>query len=142
MRRQADPEMFGIEPMALLSILEDVALTYTDFEDAITRFLNCGLPSEIEELIGVISTELNDRVLAWAVFLDWLVGALNQTKVAPRQVKRLLDHTLSVVQDDVKDEIHNRLSTCLPEVHEDRWGTLEDDPKTLDFNELIIRQNL
>jgi len=142
MRRRAEPDMFGIEPMALLSILEDVALTYTDFEDAITRFLNCGLPSEIEELIGVISTELNDRVLAWAVFLDWLVGALDQTKVAPRQVKRLLDHTLSEVQDDVKDEIHDRLSTCLPEVHEDRWGTLEDDPKTLDFNELIIRQNL
>jgi hypothetical protein len=142
MRRQADSEMIGIEPIALLAILEDVAMTYPDFEDAMTRFLNCGLPSEIESLIGVITDELSDRVLAWAVFLDWLIGALGQEKVAPRQVKRLLDHTLGSVHDESKNEIHDRLSACLPDIQEDRWGTLADDPKTLDFNELIIRQNI
>lgn len=142
MRRQADSEMIGIEPVALLAILEDVAMTYPDFEDAMTRFLNCGLPSEIESLIGVITDELSDRVLAWAVFLDWLIGALGQEKVAPRQVKRLLDHTLGSVHDESRDEIQDRLSACLPDIQEDRWGTLADNPKTLDFNELIIRQNI
>ncbi|CAM8656015.1 marine_srt_targ, marine proteobacterial sortase target protein [Oxalobacteraceae bacterium] len=142
MRRQADIEMLGIEPMALLAILEDIAMTYPDFEDAMTRLLNCGLPSEIESLIGVITDELTDRVLAWAVFLDWLIGALGQEKSAPRQVKRLLDHTLASIRDDSRDEIHDRLSACLPDIQEDRWGTLADDPKTLEFNELIIRQNI
>lgn len=142
MRRQADWEMLGIEPIALLAILEDVAMTYPNFEDAMTRFLNCGLPSEIEALIGVITDELADRVLAWAVFLDWLISALDQERIAPRQVKRLLDHTLANVRDDSRNEIHDRLSACLPEIQEDRWGTLEDDPKTIDFNELVIRQNI
>lgn len=90
----------------------------------------------------MITDELSDRVLAWAVFLDWLIGALGQEKVAPRQVKRLLDHTLGSVHDESKNEIHDRLSACLPDIQEDRWGTLADDPKTLDFNELIIRQNI
>jgi hypothetical protein len=134
--------MLGIEPMAVLAILEDIAMTYPDFEDAMTRLLNCGLPSEIELLIGVITDELSDRVLAWAVFLDWLIGALGQEKSAPRQVKRFLDHTLASVQDDSRDEIQDRLSACLPDIQEDRWGTLADDPKTLEFNELIIRQNI
>jgi Ca-activated chloride channel family protein len=142
MHRQVEPEMLGIEPIALLSILEDVAMTYSDFEDAMTRFLNCGLPSEIETLIGVIANELSDRVLAWAVFLDWLITALDQEKIAPRQVKRILEHTLSRVQDETRDAIHERLSACLPGIQEEQWGTLEDDPETLDFNELIIRQNI
>ncbi len=126
MRRQAAPEMLGIEPIALLSILEEVAMTYSDFEDAITRFLNCGLPSEIEALIEEIANKLSDRVLAWAAFLDWLITALGQEKIAPRQVKRLLDHTLACIQDGTKEEIHDRLSTCLPEIQEDRWGSLAD----------------
>lgn len=142
MRRQAEPEKLGIEPIALLSILEDVALTYADFEDAMTRFLNCGLPSEIEALLGVMTNELGDRVLAWAVFLDWLNTALHQEKTAPRQIKRLLDHTLSGMQDETRHEIHDRLSACLPEIQEDQWGATDDDAETLYFNEMIISRSI
>ncbi len=142
MRRQAEPEKLGIEPIALLSILEDVALTYADFEDAMTRFLNCGLPSEIEALIGVMTNELGDRVLAWAVFLDWLNTALHQEKTAPRQIKRLLDHTLSGMQDETRHEIHDRLSACLPEIQEDQWGATDDNAETLYFNEMIISRSI
>ncbi len=139
MRRQAEPEGLGIEPIALLSILEDVALTRPDFEDAMTRFLNCGLPSEIEALIDVISNELSDRVLAWAVFLDWLMTALTQEKTAPRQVNRLLDHTLAAMPEETRHAIHDRLSACLPEIQEDQWGTPEEDAETQDLGELITR---
>ena len=80
--------------------------------------------------------------MAWAIFLDWLVGALNQRQVAPRQVKRLLDHTLSVLTDDVREDIFENFHNLLPHVNNEYWGTIEKPSDTLDFNELIIRQNL
>ena len=139
---QEKHKLIGLEPIELLSILEEIALTNTDFEDAMTRLLNCGLPFEIEEIIGKISNKLSDRVLAWAIFLDWLVGALNQRQVAPRQVKRLLDHTLSVLPDEVREDIFENFHNLLPHVNNEYWGTIEKPSDTLDFNELIIRQNL
>ncbi len=139
MRRQTEPERLGIEPIALLAILDDVALTYADFEDAMTRFLNCGLPSEIEALLDVITNELGDRVLAWAVFLDWLMTALKQEKIAPRQVKRLLSHTLSGMQDETRHAIRGRLSACLPNIQQEQWGALEDDAETQDICTLITK---
>lgn len=142
MRRQPEPVSPGIEPMALLAILEDVALTYSDFEDAMTRFLNCGLPSEIESLIGSMANDLGDRVLAWAVFLDWLMTALDQEKAAPRQVKRLLDHTLAGIHDETRHAIHDRLSACLPDVQQDQWGQLDDDSGILDFGGIITQAKI
>lgn len=97
-----------------------MALTSSDFEDAMTRFLNCGLPSAIESLIGVMTNELGDRVLAWAVFLDWLMTALDQAKTTPRQVKRLLDHTLAGMHDETRHAIHDGLSAYLPDVQQDQ----------------------
>lgn len=142
MRRADEPDMLGMEPMALLSVLEDVSLSCTDFEDAMTRFLNCDLPSEIDDVIQSVADTLSDRVLAWAVFLEWLIKALNQYKLAPRQVKRLLDHTLSGVMDDVKDDIHRDLSKRLPGVTEGGWGTLASGDDELDFEALIARQSI
>jgi Ca-activated chloride channel family protein len=142
MRRADEPEMLGMEPMALLSVLEDVSLSCTDFEDAMTRFLNCDLPSEIDDVIQSVADALVDRVLAWAVFLEWLIKALNQYKVAPRQVKRLLDHTLSGVMDDVKDDIQRDLSKRLPGVTQGGWGTLASGDDELDFEALIARQSI
>jgi Ca-activated chloride channel family protein len=142
MRRADEPEMLGMEPMALLSVLEDVSLSHTDFEDAMTRFLNCDLPSEIDDVIQSVADALSDRVLAWAVFLEWLIKALNQHKVAPRQVKRLLDHTLSGVMDDVKDDIQRDLSKRLPGVTQGGWGTLASGGDELDFEALIARQSI
>jgi hypothetical protein len=139
---QEKHKLIGLEPIELLNILEEIALTNTDFEDAMTRLLNCGLPFEIEEIIGKISNKLSDRVLAWAIFLDWLVGALNQRQVAPRQVKRLLDHTLTVLPDEVREDIFENFHNLLPNVNNEYWGTIEKPSDTLDFNELIIRQNL
>jgi Ca-activated chloride channel family protein len=142
LRRTDEPEMLGMEPMALLSVLEDVALSTTDFEDAMTRFLNCDLPFEIDDVIQSVADTLSDRVLAWAVFLEWLIKALNQYKVAPRQVKRLLDHTLSGVMDDVKDDIQRELSKRLPGVTDDGWGMLATGDADLDFEALILRQSI
>ncbi len=142
MRRADEPEMLGMEPMALLSVLEDVSLLHTDFEDAMTRFLNCDLPSEIDDVIQSVADVLSDRVLAWAVFLEWLMKTLNQYKVAPRQVKRLLDHTLSGVMDDVKADIQRDLSKRLPGVKQDRWGMLAGGDDGLDFEALIARQSI
>jgi hypothetical protein len=142
MRRADEPDMLGMEPMALLSVLEDVSLSTTDFEDAMTRFLNCDLPSEIDDLIQSVADTLSDRVLAWAVFLEWLIKALNQYKVAPRQVKRLLDHTLSGVMDDVKADIQRDLSKRLPGVTLDGWGVLASGDDELDFEALIARQSI
>lgn len=142
LRRADEPEMLGMEPMALLSVLEDVALSTTDFEDAMTRFLNCDLPFEIDDVIQSVADTLSDRVLAWAVFLEWLIKALNQYKVAPRQVKRLLDHTLSGVMDDVKDDIQRELSKRLPGVTDDGWGMLATGDADLDFEALILRQSI
>jgi Ca-activated chloride channel family protein len=142
MHRTVEPEMLGMEPLALLSVLEDVSLSHTEFEDAMTRFLNCDLPSEIDDVIQSVADTLSDRVLAWAVFLEWLMKVLNQYKVAPRQLKRLLDHTLSGVMDDVKDDIQRDLSKRLPGVTEDSWGTLNEDDDGLDFEALIARQSI
>jgi hypothetical protein len=142
MRRADEPEMLGMEPMALLSVLEDVSLSCTDFEDAMTRFLNCDLPSEIDDVIQSVADALSDRVLAWAVFLEWLMKALNQYKVAPRQVKRLLDHTLSGVMDDVKDDIQRDLSKRLPGVTQGGWGMLGSGDDELDFEALIARRSI
>ena len=142
MRRADEPEMLGMEPMALLSVLEDVSMSTTDFEDAMTRFLNCDLPSEIDDLIQSVADALSDRVLAWAVFLEWLIKALNQHKATPRQVKRLLDHTLSGVMDDVKDDIQRDLSKRLPGVTQDGWGMLATGDDELDFEALILRQHI
>ena len=142
LRRADEPDMLGMEPMALLSVLEDVSLSCTDFEDAMTRFLNCDLPSEIDDLIQSVTDTLSDRVLAWAVFLEWLIKALNQYKVAPRQVKRLLDHTLSGVMDDVKADIQQDLSKRLPGVTEDGWGMLAAGDDEVDFEALIARQRI
>jgi Ca-activated chloride channel family protein len=142
MRRADEPEMLGMEPMALLSVLEDVSLSTTDFEEAMTRFLNCDLPSEIDDVIHSVADTLSDRVLAWAVFLEWLIKALNQHKVAPRQVKRLLDHTLSGVMDDVNADIQRDLSKRLPGVTLDGWGMLAPGDDELDFEALIARQSI
>jgi len=142
MRRADEPDMLGMEPLALLSVLEDMSLSCTDFEDAMTRFLNCDLPSEIDDVIQSVADTLSDRVLAWAVFLEWLIKALNQYKVAPRQVKRLLDHTLSGVMDDVKDDIQRDLSKRLPGVTEDGWGMLASGDDELDFEALVLRQSI
>jgi hypothetical protein len=142
MRRQVEPTLLGIEPIALLEILEDVSLAHADLEDAMTRFLNCGIPSEIEAIIEVIADRLSDRVLAWAVFLDWLIIALDQASVAPRQVMRLLNYTLSGLLDEQREAIHQRLNAELPEISEDHWGALGDDAAPLDIDVLIHRQNL
>jgi len=142
LRRADEPDMLGMEPMALLSVLEDVSLSCTDFEEAMTRFLNCDLPSEIDDLIQSVTDTLSDRVLAWAVFLEWLMKALNQYKAAPRQVKRLLDHTLSGVMDDVKADIQRDLRKRLPGVTEDGWGMLAAGDDEVDFEALIARQRI
>lgn len=142
MRRQANPEIVGIEPIAILAILEDVAMNYTDFEDAMTRFLNCGLPQEVELMVDTIASQLGDKVLAWAVFLDWLIVALDQAKVAPRQVKRLLSHTLYGISADADNDIRKLLSNRLPEIAEESWGSLADDTDALDIEALIARQNI
>ena len=142
MRRSADPEILGIEPIAILSILEEVSMTYTDLEDAMTRFLNCGLPPEIEHMIDTIASQLGDKVIAWALFLDWLIVALDQAKVAPRQAKRLLSHTLYGIPDETEKNIHKLLSMRLPHISEDSWGTLEDFTESLDIDALIARQNI
>ena len=142
LRRADEPDMLGMEPMALLGVLEDVSLSCTDFEDAMTRFLNCDLPSEIDDLIQSVTDTLSDRVLAWAVFLEWLMKALNQYKAAPRQVKRLLEHTLSGVMDDVKNDIQRDLRKRLPGVTEDGWGMLAAGDDEVDFEALIARQRI
>ncbi len=142
MRRSADPEILGIEPIAILSILEDVAMTYTDLEDAMTRFLNCGLPPEIEHMVDTIASQLGDKVLAWALFLDWLIVALDQAKVAPRQVKRLLSHTLYGFAEETEKDIRKLLSKRLPNISDESWGSLGDDVDTLDIDALIARQNI
>lgn len=142
MRRNADPEILGIEPIAILSILENVAMTYTDLEDAMTRFLNCGLPPEIEHMVDTIASQLGDKVLAWALFLDWLIVALNQAKVAPRQVKRLLSHTLYGFAEETEKDIRKLLSKRLPDISDESWGSLGDDVDTFDIDALIARQNI
>jgi Ca-activated chloride channel family protein len=142
MCRQVEPTLLGIEPIALLEILEDVSLVHADLEDAMTRFFNCGIPSEIEAIIEVIAERLSDRVLAWAVFLEWLIIALDQASVAPRQVMRLLNYTLSGLADEHREAIHQRLNAQLPEMSKDHWGALGDDAEPLDIELLIHRQNL
>ena len=141
MRRSADPEILGIEPIAVLSILEEISMTYTDLGDAMTRFLNCGLPPEIDHMIDMITSQLGDKVLAWSLFLDWLIVALDQAKVAPRQAKRLLSHTLYGIPDDTETNIHKLLSMRLPHISEESWGTLVDYADSIDIDVLIARQN-
>ena len=104
-------------------------------------FLGGFIPTCRAQTCAVADT-LSDRVLAWAVFLEWLMKALNQYKVAPRQLKRLLDHTLSGVMDDVKDDMQRDLNKRLPGVTQDGWGMLASGDDELDFEALVLRQSI
>jgi len=142
MRRHAIPDMLGTEPGALLEILSDVALQTNDLEDGLTRLMNCGLPSEIEQVIQRISDRLQDRVVAWAVFMDWLISALQVEANASRHAKRLLSASLQGLDDDVRDQIRSVLKNMLPDVTEDSWGTVGEDDDVFDVELLIARQRL
>jgi hypothetical protein len=142
MRRQAIPDMLGTEPGALLQILSDVALQTNDLADALTRLMNCGLPNEIEQVIQRLSDQLQDRVLAWGVFLDWLISALQVYADTSRHAKRLLSASLQGLDDDVRDEIRSVLKNMLPDVTEDSWGTVGEDDDVFDVELLIARQHI
>jgi Ca-activated chloride channel family protein len=142
MRRHAIPDMLGTEPGALLEILSDVALQTNDLADAMTRLMNCGLPTEIEQVIQRISDQLQDRVMAWGLFLDWLVSALQVEATTSRHAKRLLAASLQGLDDDVRDEIRSVLKNMLPDVTEDSWGTVGEDDDVFDIELLIARQRL
>jgi hypothetical protein len=142
MRRHAIPDMLGTEPGALLQILADVSLQTNDLADAMTRLMNCGLPHEIEQVIRRISDQLQDRVMAWGLFLDWLVSALQVEATTSRHAKRLLAASLQGLDDDVRDEIRAVLKNMLPDVTEDSWGTVGEDDDVFDVELLIARQRL
>jgi Ca-activated chloride channel family protein len=142
LRRQAIPDMLGTEPGALLQILSDVALQTNDLTDALTRLMNCGLPSEIEQVIQRLSDQLQDRVLAWGVFLDWLVSALQVEPDTSRHAKRLLSASLQGLDDDVRDQIRSVLKNMLPDVTEGSWGTVGEDDDVFDVELLIARQHI
>jgi Ca-activated chloride channel family protein len=142
MRRHVIPDMLGTEPSALLQILSDVALQTNDLEDGLTRLMNCGLPNEIEQVIRRISDRLQDRVVAWAVFMDWLISALRVEANTSRHAKRLLSASLHGLDDDVRDEIRSVLKNMLPDVTEDSWGTVGEDDDVFDVELLIARQRI
>jgi len=140
LRRSAIPEMLGTEPGALLEILSDVALQTNDLEDAVTRLMNCGLPGEIMQVLQRISDQLQDRVLAWAVFLDWLTATLQDEINVSRQAKRLLNASLQGLDDEVRDDIRGALRHLLPDVRPEAWGTLAEDDDSLQLDLLLQRQ--
>jgi hypothetical protein len=140
MRRHAIPDMLGTEPGALLLILDDVAMQYTDLEDASTRFMNCGLPSEIMQVIQRIADQLQDHTLAWAVFMDWLSIALQGDISISRQSKRLLNASMQGLDDETRDDIRAALKRLLPSVSPDAWGTLAEDDDSFQLDLLLQRQ--
>jgi hypothetical protein len=140
LRRSAIPEMLGTEPGALLEILSDVALQTNDLEDAVTRLMNCGLPGEIMQVLQRLSDQLQDRVLAWAVFLDWLTATLQDEINVSRQAKRLLNASLQGLDDEVRDDIRGALRHLLPDVRPEAWGTLAEDDDSLQLDLLLQRQ--
>ncbi len=142
LRRHAVADMLGTEPGALLDILSDVALQTNDLADAMTRLMNCGLPTEIEQVIRRISDHLQDRVMAWGLFLDWLVLVLQVEANTSRHAKRLLAASLQGLDDDVRDEIRSVLKNMLPDVTEDSWGTVGEDDDVFDVELLIARQRI
>ncbi len=140
MRRFDISDMLGAEPSSLLDILDDVAMQYTDLEDASTRFMNCGLPTEIMQVIQRIADQLQDHTLAWAVFMDWLLSALNARHSASRHAKRLLSTTLHGLDDDIRLGIHAALQRSLPDVRSDAWGSLSEDSDNFQLSLLLHRQ--
>jgi hypothetical protein len=104
--------------------------------------MNCGLPSEIEQVIQRLSDQLQDRVLAWGVFLDWLVSALQVEADTSRHAKRLLSASLQGLDDDVRDQIRSVLKNMLPDVTEGSWGTVGEDDDVFDVELLIARQHI
>jgi Ca-activated chloride channel homolog len=140
LRRSAIPEMLGTEPGALLEILSDVALQTNDLEDAVTRLMNCGLPGEIMQVLQRVSDQLQDRVLAWAVFLDWLTATLHDEISISRQAKRLLNASLQGLDDEVRDDIRAGLKRLLPDIRLEAWGTLAEDDDSLQLDLLLQRQ--
>ena len=140
LRRSAIPEMLGTEPGALLEILSDVALQTNELEDAVTRLMNCGLPGEIMQVLQRVSDQLQDRVLAWAVFLDWLTATLQDEINVSRQAKRLLNASLQGLDDEVRDDIRGALRHLLPDVRPEAWGTLAEDDDSLQLDLLLQRQ--
>lgn len=140
MRRADIPEMLGTEPSALLHILDDVAMQYTDLEDASTRFMNCGLPSEIMQVIQRIADQLQNHTLAWAVFMDWLSVVLHGDISVSRHSKRLLTASLQGLDDETRDEIRAALKRLLPSVSPDAWGTLSEEDDSFQLDVLLSRQ--
>jgi Ca-activated chloride channel family protein len=140
MRRHAIPDMLGTEPGALLEILSDVALQTNDLEDAVTRLMNCGLPGEIMQVLQRVSDQLQDRVLAWAVFLDWLTATLHDEISISRQAKRLLNASSQGLDDEVRDDIRAALRRLLPDIRLEAWGTLAEDDDSLQLDLLLQRQ--
>jgi hypothetical protein len=140
LRRHAIPDMLGTEPGALLHILDDVAMQYTDLEDASTRFMNCGLPSEIMQVIQRLADQLQNHTFAWAVFMDWLSVALQGDISISRHSKRLLNASMQGLDDETRDEIRAALKRLLPSVSPDAWGTLSDEDDSFQLDVLLSRQ--
>jgi len=140
MRRADIPEMLGTEPSALLHILDDVAMQYTDLEDASTRLMNCGLPSEIMQVIQRIADQLQNHTFAWAVFMDWLSVVLHGDISVSRHSKRLLNASMQGLDDETRDEIRAALKRLLPSVSPDAWGTLSDEDDSFQLDVLLSRQ--
>ena len=139
MRRQDDTELPGITPLQILSLIEEIALTHNKLADGMTRLLNCGLPTAIDNLISEVGDELGDRVIAWAIFFDWLINTMDVGEGASRHVNRLIQHTLQGTTEEAEKAVHIRLSDSLPYIEDHAWGTLSYNQGIIEHAQMALK---
>jgi hypothetical protein len=92
------------------------------------------------QVLQRVSDQLQDHVLAWAVFLDWLTATLHDEISISRQAKRLLNASSQGLDDEVRDDIRAALRRLLPDIRLEAWGTLAEDDDSLQLDLLLQRQ--
>jgi Ca-activated chloride channel family protein len=111
-------------PGELLDGLNQVALTTTDFDEALQHLLSRPVGKDIIKLLEVVTKQAGGRATAWALLLDWLAIQLSDRCTVNRHAQRLLRSHLGGVDERIKLWAAKRFAAALPGVNSKAWGTV------------------
>ena len=113
-----------VSPGELLDGLNQVALTTTDFDEALQHLLSRPVGKDIIKLLEVVTKQAGGRATAWALLLDWLAIQLSDRCTVNRHAQRLLRSHLGGVDERIKLWAAKRFAAALPGVNSKAWGTV------------------
>ena len=112
----------GVTPTELLDAFSHVALSARDFNEAFTALLGLNIGRRLKKLLDAAAKDAGTEQMAWALLLDWLMGALTGWPTVTRHGRRLLRSQLAGVDEGMKLKAGERFAAALPGLGPDTWG--------------------